>query len=214
MKLYDVLLRLYPASFRNEYGDEMRPLYARRRKASKGFGVAALWAATIAEVIANAAAVHVDILKQDLGYTARVLRRSPGFAITAIAIVALGIGATTAAFSVTDFVLLRPLPFPEPERLVKVLEKTPGYSTMELSPPNYHDWKSAAKSFESMGVYHFESVTMTSGPEPRRLRGSSVSADLFPTLGVAPLMGRTFSVEDDRQGAAGTVILSYRLKRS
>jgi putative ABC transport system permease protein len=162
-------------------------------------------------LVANAAAVHVDILKQDLAYTGRVLRRTPGFAITAVVIVALGIGATTAAFSVTDFVLIRPLPFPEPERLVKVWEKTPGYTSMELSPPNYRDWKAAARSFESMGVFAGKAATMTGTGEPRRLPGASVSADLLPTLGVAPMVGRSFTADDDRAGAAGTVILSYRL---
>ncbi len=211
MRFYNLLLRLYPASFRNEYGEEMRPLFARRLREASGIGVLGLWLGTIGEVLANATAVHLDILKQDLSYTGRGLRRSPGFAITAILIVTLGIGATTAAFSVTDFVLIRPLPFPEPDRLVKMWESTPGYATMELSAPNYRDWKAAAKSYESMGVYHANAVTMTGAGEPRRLIGQSVSADLFPTLGVAPMIGHTFSADDDRQGAAGTVILSFRL---
>ena len=211
MTFYNWLLRLYPASFRNEYAEEMRPLFARRLEQARGAGVAALWISTLAEIVANALAVHFDILEQDTSYTARALRRSPGFAITAILMVALGIGATTAAFSVTDFVLIRPLPFPEPARLVKIWEKTPGYSHMELSAPNYRDWKAAAKSFESMGVYHFDEITLLDAGEPRRLDGTSVSADLFPTLGVAPLIGRSFSPDDDRAGAAGTMILSYRL---
>src|ERR1043165_8811196 len=98
--------------------------------------------------------VQIDILRQDLRYTRRSLLRAPGFALTAIVVIALGIGATTAAFSVTDFVLIRPLPFPEPERLVKLYERTPGYGRLELSAANYRDWKAAATVFESIGMYH------------------------------------------------------------
>jgi putative ABC transport system permease protein len=212
MKAYNLLLHLYPASFRNEYGEEMREVFARRQREATGpFGRAAIWLGAVPEVAGNAALVHRDILKQDLSYTGRILRRSPGFAITAILMVALGIGATTAAFSVTDFVLIRPLPFPEPAHLIKIWETTPGYPRIELSAPNYRDWKAAAKSFESMGVYHFESITITTSGEPRRLSGTSVSGDLFHTLGVAPVAGRTFTDADDVYGAPGTIILSYRL---
>jgi len=212
MHIYDALLWLYPTSFRNEYGTEMRAVFKQRRREAAGFlAIAALWASTLGEVLSNAAFVHLDILRQDLGYSGRVLRRSPGFAITAILMVALGIGATTAAFSVTDFVLIRPLPFPEPSRLVKVLERTPGYPGMELSAPNYRDWKAATRSFDSMGMYHFDEITLIGAGEPRRLDGTSVSADLLPTLGVAPIIGRTFTAEDDRPGAPGTIILSHRL---
>ena len=127
MSAYNLLLRVYPASFRNEYGEEMRALFARRhREATRPFGAVALWLGTIAEVMGNAALVHWDLLRQDLSYTARMLRRAPGFAITAALIVALGIGATTAAFSVTDFVLLRPLPFPEPDSLVRFMREDAG----------------------------------------------------------------------------------------
>ena len=130
-----------------------------------------------------------------------MLRRAPGFAVTAVLIVALGIGATTAAFSVTDFVLIRPLPFPEPDRLVKAVGATPGYSRMELSPPNYRDWKAAARSFESIGVYHGEIAHLIGRRRTAALRGAAVCADLFPTLGVAPLLGRLFTADDDRAGA-------------
>ena len=100
---------------------------------------------TIAEIVGNAAAARTSTSCGRTSATPRACcARAPGFAITAVLIVALGIGATTAAFSVTDFVLLRPLPFPEPDRLVKVWETTPGYGRMELSPANYRDWKAAA----------------------------------------------------------------------
>jgi putative ABC transport system permease protein len=208
---YNLLLRLYPSSFRDEYGDEMRLLFIRQRQQASPVGVVGLWLTTIGDVFMSAAAVHVDILRQDLSYTGRVLRRAPGFTTTAVLVVALGIGATTAAFSVTDFVLIRPLPFPEPARLVKIWETTPGYSAMELSAPNYRDWTAAATSFESTGVYYSAAVTVTGSGEPRRLLGAAVSAGVFPTLRVAPLIGRTFAEADDRPGAAGTVVLSYRL---
>ena len=102
-------------------------------------------------MLVNAARVHLDILSRTCPTPLASLRRTPGFAITAVLIVALGIGATTAAFSVTDFVLIRPLPFPEPDRLVKIWERRPATAGMELSPPNYRDWKAAATSFESHG---------------------------------------------------------------
>jgi hypothetical protein len=93
MRAYNLLLRLYPASFRHEYGEEMRILFARRQRETGGAaGTLILWVQTAAEVLGNAALVHGDILEQDLAYTARVLRRAPGFAATAIVIVALGIG--------------------------------------------------------------------------------------------------------------------------
>src|SRR5262252_6342086 len=97
--------------------------------------------------VPDLALVQWDMLRQDVRYGLRVLRRAPGFAMTSILIVALGIGATTAAFSVTDFVLIRPLPFPEAHRLVKLWERRPGFTRLELSPANYRDWKRSAHSF-------------------------------------------------------------------
>ncbi len=210
MRLYNLLLHLYPASFRNEYADEMRPLFERERKAARGFGIAGLWLGIIGDMLVNAAGAHLDILKQDLSYTGRLIERAPGFAATAVLIVALGIGATTATFSVTDFVLFRPLPFPEPDRLVKVWEKTPGYGRMEFSAPNYRDWKAAARSYTSMGIFHGDRVTWVVAGEPRVIRGAAVSADLLPTLGVSPVIGRSFTADDDRPGAARTLIVSHR----
>jgi len=210
MDLYGLLLRLYPASFRNEYGSEMRAVFDRRRVQTSGAGALALWLGAIGETVVNAAAVHTDILRQDLSYTARMLRRSPGFALTAVVIVALGIGATTAAFSVTDFVLLRPLPFAEPDRLVNIWERTPKYRN-ELSPPNFRDWTRAATVFERAAITHSAIATLVGVGDPVRVEGSSISHQVMPTLGVSPIMGRAFAAADDVRGAAGTVILSYAL---
>ena len=110
--MYRWLLRLYPVSFRNEYGREMATVFARERRDTRTApGMAALWLRVIADTCVNAARIHWDILRQDLRYTLRTLRRTPAFAVTAVTVVALGIGATTAAFSLADFVLIRPLPF-------------------------------------------------------------------------------------------------------
>ena len=212
MRAYQLLLHLYPASFRHEYGPEMREVFARRRRDAAGVvSRAMLWLETIPEVFFNAALVHLDILRQDLRYVARTLRRAPGFATTAVLIVALGIGATTAAFSVTDFVLLRPLPFPQPDRLVKLYERTPAYGRLELSAANYRDWKHASTVFEGIGLYHGAAGNLTGTGDPVRVEGAAVSSDLFPTLRVQPLLGRLFADTDDRDGAAGTLLLSYRL---
>lgn len=110
MHLFRLLLHLYPTSFRHEYGADMSEIFARRLHDADGVVArAALWVSTLGDVFLNATLVHWDILRQDLRYTARTLRRAPGFAVTAVLVVALGIGATTAAFSVTDFALIRPL---------------------------------------------------------------------------------------------------------
>lgn len=215
MRIYRAILHLYPKSFRGEYGEEMCAIFVRRRRDTTGpFAVVALWAETCADVVFNATAVHWDILRQDVRYTARTLRRAWGFALTSIAIVALGVGANTAVFSVTDFVLLRPLPFPQPERLVKLWEGPGGSCCNDVAPANYRDWKRRSTSFEAMAAFTMLSVNLSGQGDPQRLEGATVTADLLPTLGVQPALGRLFSAADDRAGAAGTVLLSYRFWQS
>jgi len=211
MRLYRALLHLYPASFRGEYGSEMAAVFAmRRRQASGLLAVLALWVSVPFDVLGNALATHWDVLVQDLRYTQRTLSRAPGFAITALLVTALGVGANTAAFSIADFVLIRPLPFAEPERLVKIWSSPP-QGRWEVSPPNYRDWKAMSHSFEAMGSYHSIEVNLVGDGDPRRLQGSKVTADLLPILGVRPVLGRLFTAAEERDGAAGSVLLSYGL---
>ncbi|MCU1257709.1 MAG: hypothetical protein JWO80_594, partial [Bryobacterales bacterium] len=126
MRFYRALLHLYPASWRAEYGDEMSAVFSiRRRAGSNALAVFALWLETLADVLTGAVAVQFDLLRQDLRYAARTFARSPGFVVTAIAIAAIGIGATTAAFTMVDHVLIRPLPFAHQDRLVKLYEDHP-----------------------------------------------------------------------------------------
>jgi putative ABC transport system permease protein len=209
--MYRALLHLYPKSFRGEYEGEMQAVFSRRRRDTAGLGLIALWIETFLDVLFNAAHVHVDILRQDLRYFGRTLRQSPGYALTVVAIAGLGIGATTAAFSITNHVLLRPLPFPDADRLVTVYEKETHYSRMELSPPNYSDWKAQSKSFEAFGAYTDLSANLAGEGEPERLKGAVLTSDVLPLIGVRPVIGRWFTADEDRRGVAGTVILSYSL---
>ena len=115
----------------------MQAVFERQQRDARTHAArAVLWLRIVADTSVSAAIVHWDILAQDLRYSARTLGRSPGFAITALVVVSLGVGATTAAFSLTDFVLVRPLPFPDTDRLVKVWERRPGFPRLELSPAN------------------------------------------------------------------------------
>lgn len=207
-RAYRALLRLYPTSFRTEYGPELEAMFARRRQQASGpFAVAGLWFEASRDVAVNALAAHADLLRQDLHYTVRTLARSPGFTLTAILVTALGVGATTAAFSIADFVLLRPLPFKDPAQLVRVWGASPGYTQGELSPPNYRDWKSQSRSFQAMGAFHPSAVNLLGEGPPRRLDGTAVTTDLLPILGVPPLVGRLFAEGESENN----VLLSHAL---
>jgi putative ABC transport system permease protein len=148
-------------------------------------------------------------LWQDLRYGARMLAKQPGFTLIAVITLALGIGANTAIFSIVNAVLLRPFPFPAPERLVTLGEYTSGGS---VSYPNFVDWRVQHTVFEAISaVRGNESFNLTGSGEPERLQGRLVSAEFFSTLGVKPVVGRDFLAEEDRPGATPAVILNYGL---
>jgi predicted permease len=215
VRVYSLLLHLYPAAFRAEYGDELRAVFAQRRREAGGsmLAVVALWLTTIADVVTSALQTHWDIARQDIRYAARMLARSKGFTCTAILVSALGIGANTAVFSITDHVLVRPLPFADASRLVTVFEDRTarGYPRLEPSPANYRDWKALTKSFDGLAAHRGLSVNMVGEGDPERIEGAAVSAELLPMLGVSPVLGRFFTAADDQAGSAGTLILSHRL---
>ncbi len=146
---------------------------------------------------------------QDLRYGFRTLRKSPGFTVVAMLALALGIGANTAIFTIVNGVLLQPLAYPDPSRLLRMFETTSEFSQSSVSYPNYLDWRRESRSFTDMGAYRGDDFNLTGIGEPEHLSGSYVTASLFPVLGVRPLLGRTFLPQDDRQGAGCTVMLSY-----
>jgi predicted permease len=208
-RFYRALLHLYPAAFRAEYGEELRAVFNERRREVPALVAIA---GALADVIPNAIAVHFDVLRQDLTYAARTFRRLPGFTLTAIAVVALGVGANTAAFSLVDFVLLRPLPFPQPDALVKLWLQTDGYSYMEPSPAVYRDWKTTAKTVRGMGAYTSRGVNLVGEGAPLRLQSALVTPDLLPLIGVPAHLGSTITPENSGNGTA-TAVLSHAVWR-
>jgi putative ABC transport system permease protein len=149
-------------------------------------------------------------LMQDLRYAVRMLRKNPGFTAIAVLTLALGIGANTAIFSVVNGVLLRPLPFHDPSRLVLIAEKSP-FPVISTSFENYEDWRDQSRSFEAMEATRASSITLTGTGEPERLNARMATAGLFPMLGINAQVGRTFLAEEDRAGGAPVALLSYGL---
>jgi predicted permease len=212
MNFYRLLLHLYPSSFRAEYGDEMSAIFALELGRRSGMAArCGLWFSTVSEIVFNAAMVHWEITRRDLFHSTRSLLGSPGFTLTAILLVTIGIGANVAVFTLANFVLVRPLPFPEPERLMRVWERHAGYSKMELSPANYRDMIASSTSFTALAAYNGNSMSLVGQGEPQRIEGASVTGNLFSTLGRPALIGRYFNEKDDQAGAPGTVVLSYAL---
>src|ERR1051326_4221691 len=154
---------------------------------------------------------------QDLRYTVRALAKQPAFTVIVILTFAVGIGANTAIFSVVNTVLLRPLSFPEPQRLVAVWEHDIRTGAGEnfgewpaVSYPDFRDWQAQNSVFDHIAVYTSSSLTLTNGSEAVHIQAESISSDLFPLLRARPLLGRSFLPKEDEPGNR-VVILSYDL---
>jgi putative ABC transport system permease protein len=151
----------------------------------------------------------IDTLVRDVRYGLLLLRRDPGFAFVAISVMAIGIGANTAMFSLVDAVLLKPLPYPDPERIVRVWEAPTPTSRNGISTLNFVDWKRLSTSFEALSATRGLNVALTANGDPVRLAGMLVSADYFDVFGVKAALGRTFLPDEDQPGASNVVVLSH-----
>lgn len=156
----------------------------------------------------------METILNDLRFGLRMLRKAPGFTAVAVLTLALGIGANTAIFSFVDSVLLKPLPYPEPERIVQVWEKPPNYDRNGISTMNFLDWQRQNTVFTAMAAQTGGSFTLTGGKEPVQLRAARVSARFFGILGVKPALGRTFASDEDQPGHEQVVVMSHRLWES
>jgi putative ABC transport system permease protein len=157
-------------------------------------------------------------LFSDARFSFRTLRRNPAFSAAAIVVLTLGIGANTAIFSVVNAVLLRPLPFDDPSRILQVwhvppAKSFPGMTMFSVSPANYLDWRSQSSSFEQMAAYGFRAFTVGGKEHPEAIQAGAVASDFFPLLRVRPLLGRTFTPDEDRPGEDHVVVLGYHFWR-
>ena len=244
-RIYRRLLRLYPPSFRNEFGQDMAELFRDALRAeSRGRGLAgvvSLWRRTAWGLLTTALAARfegepcpkkssqfsnprhrsdtmLNAWLQDLQFATRAIVRRPALAATVVLTLALGIGANGALFSVVDALLLRPLPFDEPDRLVNLWEtdahRNPqGDHRSSIGWHNFRDWQDQAELFEGIAAYTPAELTLRSGEEPLRLEGRRVSANFFSLLGSEMLIGRGFESGEDVFGAEPVVILDEDLWR-
>src|SRR5437762_3322250 len=155
----------------------------------------------------------MQIFLKDLRHAIRVLLNSPAFTAIAVSALALGIGANTAIFTVVNSVLLQPLPYKEPDRLMRVMRGYRQGSSDSTSIPKYMLWKRQNQVFDHLSAYDFAGpgLNLSGGDLPEQVKGIHVSADYFPLFGAAPLIGRTFLDEEDRPGGPRIAVVSYGL---
>jgi putative ABC transport system permease protein len=153
--------------------------------------------------------VWLETLLQDVRFGARMLRKSRTFTLVAVSTLALGIGSVTTIFSVVNAVLLEPLPFPDAERLVMIWNQY-GANRTDNSPPDYFDRVDQSQFLESIAAFRFDNLNLTGEGDPVQVAGGRVTASFFPTLGVAPALGRAFHAEEDAPGRDGVLVLSHR----
>lgn len=153
----------------------------------------------------------IEALMRDLRVAFRALKKQPGFTTVAVLTIALGVGANSAIFTVVDAVMLRPLPFNDPSRIVAITERTPTFPTLSLSPLNYADVCTGARSFDACGAFRNTTANLSGGDEPQRVVAKMISANVLPMLGVNPVAGRTFTDEEDKAGGEPVALLSYSL---
>src|SRR5215218_6176026 len=153
----------------------------------------------------------MNTLLQDLRYGARILLKQPGFTLVAVVTLAIGIGANTAIFSLVNSILLRPLPFREPDRIVRLIQASPklGLATWGVSQADFAAYREQNRTLESVALYTNTATNLTGAGEPERLPMTNVTADFFKLFGVNPLLGRTFVEGEDAAGKNQICVISY-----
>jgi putative ABC transport system permease protein len=217
-RLYRLLLRCYPGEFRDEYEREMLQAFRDRLNDDRRHGAGAvlrlLWQVAV-DAVVRAPAEHMDVLRQDVRYALRSLRRAPVFFATAVATLALGAGANTAIFSVIHAVALRPLPYDPEGRLIRVWEDNQGLAItgFAVAHPNYLSWKERARSVE-LAAWRNEATTLRGSGDPVYVAALAVSTSLLPIMGAKPTEGRLFTDEDEATNAPPVAIISTSLWRN
>jgi len=210
VRVYRALLLAYPPEFRAAYGRELCLVFADRCRERRSWpGLLTVWLSAAAGLALAAPEEHYHMIAQDLRYACRMLRKSPLMAAVTVAVLALGIGATTVAFSLANGLLLRPLPYPHPERLVAVDEAAPQRNEPSLGVafPNYLDFRARNHALVEMALFGSNRATLAGSGEAVRIPSADVSAGLFRVLGVRPRLGRAFTAEEDLPQGPRAVLL-------
>ena len=211
-RIFRALLYCYPAEFRHEYGVEMEHVFASRLAHEPHWR---LWLETCGDLAISALIEHLSLLASDLKHELRALRAIPGFVLIVLLITALGIGATVSVFSVVNAVLLRSLPYAQPEQLVYLYTPNRRYTGLpsEIAPnvPDVYDWQRLDRSISSLAMFMPENSRLVQGDNVTPVATAGVSADFFKTLDVKPVLGRTFNASDDQPGHELVAIISHEL---
>lgn len=218
MRWFRRLLRLLPADFQADYARDMERTFRAQRHEAEREGrtsLVRLWSAMLGDLLRTAPREHAAQFTDDARYAVRILRAAPGFTAVAVLTLAVGIGANTALFSVVHALLLRPLPFPDPGRIVRIFESRPqdGLFRNSASGPNILDWKEQSRAFSAIAAYRPRNVNVSGRGEPHYVQAARASVEFFHVLGVQPALGRLLTLEEERDGGAVAVI-SHRLWQS
>src|SRR5579871_1126368 len=210
LSLYRALLLCYPAEFRYEYGAEMAQAFRDRWREEPGL---TLWLNLFADTIISASKEHSHMLLNDLIFAIRTLRKAPVFTAAAVLTLALGVGANSAIFTVVNAELLRPLPFADPDRLVRIYEKNDRLNLPQFAASvlNYLSWKEQTQTLAQVGAIGFASFNLTERGDPEQFNGATISPSMFPLLGLQPVRGRAFRDGEDRPGGAPVVMIGEGL---
>jgi putative ABC transport system permease protein len=212
-RAFRFLLRFFPVEFRGDYGREMEDVFRQQRRESEDHkvGLFRLWGETIVGIFRTAPGEHVEMFRQDGGFALRMMRKNKGFTALVVCILALGIGANTAIFSVINGVLLRPLPYADGSRLVTIDQTAPksGQGSQTFSVHEIEDIREQSKTLESVVEYHNMQFDLLGVGDPQRIDTGVVSANFFDVLGVKPLYGRTFVPDDETLGAPAVLVFSH-----
>jgi putative ABC transport system permease protein len=210
-RLFKSLLRLFPADFRGDFGDQMTATFSDQRRdvlASGGrLRGLRLWFDTVAGILATAPREHLDMLRSDVTFALRSLRRQPGFTVVAVVALAIGIGANTAVFTIVNGVLLESFPYKDPSRLVVLFERLPDApGKFGFSPPDFEIVRDLARSYSGFAAYRTLGYELAGTTTPQRINGARISPGLTSVLGVAPALGRALTDDDDRQNAQVAIV--------
>ena len=217
LRAYRGLMFLYPKEFRGEYARELCLAFDDRcRAARSAFQIFAIWIHSAVGVFTDAPKEHIHVIIQDLRHALRLMRKDLVVTLTAIAILALGIGSTTIVFSLANGLLVRPLPYPHTDRIVYIEETntSPGAFADSIAFPNYLDMRARTRLLDDIALYNERLATIRGeGLSAERVPAADVSDGLFRVLGVAPLLGRTFTREEDLPNGPKVVVIGEDLWR-